>query len=265
MLFREEDDHLLAFTQPAHAWLSGQMAQAWGNAQFRRPEPHAEVCLAAALHDIAWLPWEQAPSWNADSGLPHDFRELPFAQHARLWQAGVEQACAAYGAYVALLVSRHADTLHGRKTPADPARAQALQAFLDEQHRVQDRLVASLRDDVLRRDAVTPEGIERNRLLIDAVDRLSLALCWGVRDEVRLDDISPHGGERLSLRLRALHGRPDAVVVDPWPFAGDHLELACEARRLPRRFGTEAAMREALARPDNRVTVLTRLMPELPD
>jgi hypothetical protein len=42
----------VAVAQPAHAWISGQLARAWGNERFGAVEPLSEVCLAAEQHDV---------------------------------------------------------------------------------------------------------------------------------------------------------------------------------------------------------------------
>jgi hypothetical protein len=52
MLLRKDGLDLIAIPQPGHAWLSGQMARAWGNEHFAAPMPYNEVCLAAGQHDI---------------------------------------------------------------------------------------------------------------------------------------------------------------------------------------------------------------------
>jgi hypothetical protein len=50
MLYREETQGRIAITQPAHAWLSGQLARAWGNECFGEVAPWEEVCLGASAH-----------------------------------------------------------------------------------------------------------------------------------------------------------------------------------------------------------------------
>ena len=55
MLHRADPDGPIVITQPAHAWVSGQLAQAWGNESFGEFAPREEVCLAAEQHDIGWL------------------------------------------------------------------------------------------------------------------------------------------------------------------------------------------------------------------
>ena len=71
MLIRPEPDGtFLAIGQASHAWLSGQLARAWGNERFGAVEPWEEVCLAAEQHDIGMAQWERAPTLNPDTGLP---------------------------------------------------------------------------------------------------------------------------------------------------------------------------------------------------
>ena len=63
-------------TQPDHAALAGQFADQWGNDAFERPEPAAEVALAAHEHDDGWWPYDRRPHLGGD-GPPVDFRGMP--------------------------------------------------------------------------------------------------------------------------------------------------------------------------------------------
>ena len=96
MLFRTEPSGVLAISQPTHAWISGQILRAWDEA-FGEP-----LLLAAEQHDIGWLDWETAPSFNPETGRPHLFREIGAAVHSPMWSQGVERALGAWGAHVAL-------------------------------------------------------------------------------------------------------------------------------------------------------------------
>ena len=49
-------------THPDHAHLAGEFATAWGNAQFRRPEPRARVLKGIACHDDGWAARDAHPS-----------------------------------------------------------------------------------------------------------------------------------------------------------------------------------------------------------
>jgi hypothetical protein len=246
MLLRREAGGVVAIPQPAHAWLSGQMAAAWGNARFERPSPRAEVCLGAEQHDIGWLPWETEPTLDHETGYPQEFMKVPPAVHVALWREGVRRA-RAYGRYPALLVSLHAYTIYSRFfdfETAPPAEAQAVREFLAEQAAWRAEVIASLRSDPqLARDS-SDDAIERNRRLVAALDWISLQLCWGVTQPARIPKVPVSGSEVDELTLAGLGG--DHVAVDPWPFEADILDLHVEGRRLRRRFSQESEMRSAL-------------------
>ncbi len=248
MLFREEAGGVIAIPQPSHAWLSGQLLRAWGNGAFAPPSPHEEVCLGAEQHDIGWLSWEEAPTLNRETGLPHGFQELGAATHTALWTDGVRRALA-FGRYPALLVSLHADTIYGtffdfyRASPEDAA---LVRRFLDGQHRFQRACIEALSADPRYAADLSPQAVERNRLLVGAVDRISLEICWGVAGEARIPGVPTAGNGRAVLRIRSPGGDPAELVVDPWPFGGDQIEVVCEGRRLYGRFTDETAMRHAL-------------------
>jgi hypothetical protein len=54
MLLRSDGPTVIAIPQPSHAWLSGEIARAWGNAHFAALVLNYEVYLAAEQHDIGW-------------------------------------------------------------------------------------------------------------------------------------------------------------------------------------------------------------------
>jgi hypothetical protein len=246
MLLRKDGEDVVAIPQPSHSWLSGQLARSWGNDRFAIPSPFAEVCLAAEQHDLGWLSWELAPTLDASSGRPQAFMQVPPTTHVGLWRVGVRRA-RLYGRYPALLVSLHADTIYARFfdfAKASPQDANAVRAFLDEQHAFQEATVASIRSDGRYAADATPEAVKRNRLLIAALDWMSLELCWGVTEEKRIPEVPLADAEHVELTLRP--GDRGLVVVDPWPFAAERVQVRAEGRRLRGRFADEQAMRDAL-------------------
>ena len=88
MLHREDPAGLLVIGQPAHAWVSGQLARAWGNERFGYLEPYEEVCLAAEQHDIGMADYDLTPERNPETGLPRSFMEMPIGLHLQLWTQG---------------------------------------------------------------------------------------------------------------------------------------------------------------------------------
>jgi hypothetical protein len=251
MLFRELGEAAVAIPQPSHSWLSGQLARAWGGDGFAPPAPFEEVALGAEQHDIGWLGWESAPTLDRETGRPHDFRAVGADTHTALWREGVEHA-RAFGLYPALLVSLHARTIYGSFfdfAKAPPAEAALVRRFLGEQEELRDRMIAGLRGDERLAGFTDAPTLERNRLLVATVDRMSLELCWGIRREVSVADVPRSGEERTVLRLSPGDGASECVHVTPWPFATERLRVRCAGVAIRGRFADEGAMRAALADP----------------
>ena len=251
MLLRKDGLDVIAIPQPSHAWLSGEMASAWGNEHFAAPTPYDEVCLAAGQHDIGWLDWEMRPALDAGTGLPQEFFRVPPKVHVALWREGVRRA-RVFGRYPALLVSLHADTIYAQYFNCNDAsveNAEAVRAFLDEQHRFQARTAASLRADPKFAEQASPETIEHNRLLIAALDRMSLEICWGVKKEIKIPNVPTAGAGATELRMQPRAGEGlvlDDLVLHPWPFRTASVAVRAEGKRLRGRFATEADLHRAL-------------------
>jgi len=233
MLIRTEDDgSAIAIGQPSHAWISGQLARAWGNDEFGSVEPWEEVCLGAEQHDVGWSEWDRRPALNPDTGLPHTFIDLPIEPKIELW-SGAAKRLVTQSRYAAVLVSMHGTGLFERFWPqgADP---DLQRRFLESEREFQGELL-----DTLDRD---PDEVRRNHLLVRVWDSLSLALCLGW-DEIKLEEV-PAAGGLTTLELKALSG--GRVELDPWPFARESVSVQCEGRRLTGRFDDEAALHAAL-------------------
>ena len=226
----------LAIAQPAHGWMCGQLARAWGNEQFGTVEPLEEVCLAAEQHDTDWSDWELAPTLDRDTGLPHTFKTAPFTVHLELHTAGPRQLVA-QSRYAALLVSLHHTSFF--ETPGRMGRlrqgGRQIQAFLDANAALQAELRATL-------DA-SDEQIERNRRLVRTWDGLSHDFILGLAPRVR-ERVPAAGGALVDLHL----GRDgDAHTIDPWPFAAERVVVRTEGRLLECTFDDEEGLRKALA------------------
>src|SRR5438132_5880492 len=86
VLVRVDDDGALAVGQLSHAWLSGQLARAWGNDRFSAPEPREEIVLGAQQHDIGWALFDLEPRFDPERGLPRNFLELTVDEHLAIWR-----------------------------------------------------------------------------------------------------------------------------------------------------------------------------------
>lgn len=244
MLIRKDERGALAIGQQSHAWLSGQLARAWGNERFGPVSPHEEVCLAADQHDVGWGSRDQHPRLNQKTGLPESFMEVPLDPHLELFTEGPRRLVT-QSRYAALLVSMHGWRLYERRDLQGLADAQsrAIGEFLAGQRRFQHELIASLRADPATADVVERRRLHRNSMLIWTWDYLSLALCldWAPAIAKRC----PTADGEVDLELTA---GDRCFRLDPWPFSEATVSVRCEGRRLARQFEEPAAMREALER-----------------
>jgi hypothetical protein len=244
MLLRRDGDVVIAIGQPAHAWLAGQLARAWGNERFGPVEPWEEVCLGAEQHDIGMADWERQPTLNPDTGLPHSFMELDLETHLAMWSTAALRVLP-QSRYAALLVSVHGTALYERRDLArmEAADAERVHAFLAGQRTLQRELLAALRADPQTAAAADAATVRRNQRLVWTWDSLSLGLLldwWPYELEA-----VPGADGPVDVAVRA--GAGGAITLDPWPFAGERVRLRCEGRRLTGRFDDEAQMRAALA------------------
>lgn len=249
MLFRSQSSGVLAISQLTHAWLSGQILRAWDG------ELSEPLLLAAEQHDIGWMDWETAPSFDARTGRPHLFRDIGASQHAPMWTLGVRRADAAWGAHVALLVSRHGGVIYRRYTDRHkvaPADAAAADLYLATQ--------APIEAAWARRLGLDESALRGQSAMVALADALSLALCGELRTPLDLE-APGRDGAMMKLRLTEKPGEKFDFILAPWPFRVDVITLEGEARALPAegRFADEAAMRAWFAAPE-RAMFRARLM-----
>jgi hypothetical protein len=151
VLLVDHPEGKVAVAQPAHAWISGQLARAWADVS-----PREEVCLAAEQHDVAWADWEREPTYDPETGYPYTFMSLDMPAKLAMWEAGPDSLLA-QSRYAALLVSMHGSRLY--KHLDRSAFEQEVRATLD----------------------ASDEEIQRNHRLVWTWDSMSLALLLGWR------------------------------------------------------------------------------------
>jgi hypothetical protein len=215
MLIRSQPDGgYVAIGQASHAWISGQIARAWGNERFGEVEPWEEVCLGAEQHDVGWALWDLDPKIDPETGRPHTFISLPLPEKLELWSRAARKMIS-QSRYAALLVSMHGTALYERWPPEDPNDMRLVQRFLDEQHTLQDKLAVGL----------DPDEVRRNQQLVFAWDYISLALCldWA---PTKVKDVPDADSSPVTLELT------EQGELDPWPFLDESVNLRAEGRRL---------------------------------
>jgi hypothetical protein len=109
---------VIAISQTAHAWISGQLARQWGNESFPNFAPTEPLCYAAEQHDRGFLDWERQPTFNPKSGLPHTFENIPLSLHVELRKRSILElkAVCLYGA---LLISLYFARAVGKQSPVE--------------------------------------------------------------------------------------------------------------------------------------------------
>ena len=217
MLVRPEGDGTLLITQQAHAWVSGQLARAWGNDRFAPPAPRDEVCLAAEQHDLGMASFDLDPPVDPDTGLPPSFMDMPLDVHLEIWTEAPRRMLV-QDRYAAVLVALHGIALYERRDLArlpEPD-ARRVRTFLAAQRSFVEDQAAAL--------GVDSDELARNQRLIWTLDSLSLALLldWS---PFTLEDVPAGADERVALAL-------GGGTLAPWPFAADAVTVRCDARRL---------------------------------
>jgi hypothetical protein len=216
MLLRPDGDGVICIGQPAHAFVSGQLAARW------EPRPSEEVILAATQHDAGMADWDAAPELNPETGLPQSFMEMELSTHLELWSHAPYRVLP-QSRYAAVLVSMHGTALYEMRKRRTPE----IGKYLDEQRELQRTLGADFDQEQLRRD----------QHLLWSWDSMSLGLClgWEGADEIEpwpfaQEEISVHcDGRRLEGRFDSEREMREALAAAPWQ------TLNFELRRRPSR------------------------------
>jgi hypothetical protein len=263
MIRRKHGSDFLLITQHDHALIAGQLAEVFGNDHFAAPMPRQQALAGVTLHDCGWPLHDDEPTLNPDD-LPLDVFESPREIAFRVWTASIERAIEKEP-YAGLLVSLHVLSLSVLATEnsrpnvkfdlANPQDRMAILKFqqreIERQEDLRQRL--GLRSEKATHKAVAREHrqesedqLQFNFALLQVMDQMSLAVCCTQPPTLTTRDmpLSP-GGEKLKLSLRR---EDNDVVVEPWPFSVERVELMVPAARVPgKRYASEKELREVLA------------------
>lgn len=139
----EPDNSLVMITQPAHAWLAGQIAERWGNEQFPVAEPRDALVLATHHHDVGWAEWEAMPRIRPD-GRPATFIEMDIDDQLAIWRRSI-RTVGTLNPYAAMLVALHFAALNRGRLAArgdPPETREKMEAFQVESERLIRQLLA---------------------------------------------------------------------------------------------------------------------------
>ena len=255
MIVADAGDEFRLITQPAHAELSGQLADHWGNERFDRPEPRSSVVVATYHHDNGWREYDMVPRLDP-SGEPVNFVEAPHDEWVAFYDTGIENVVSV-DRYAGLLVSMHGTGVRRRRygaQPGMPDRSEAYAAFVEEQEALQRRLADELLDDgdgdaaVAERDVAALEALHatgsyegtvpRSDLVVDYLllqlfDRLSLYFCTTeALTETTIGPV-PVAADREPVDLSVVPSADREVLVDPYPFDESPCSFVVSGRRIP--------------------------------
>jgi hypothetical protein len=238
MILHPLDGGLVAIPQSAHAMVSFQLADHWGNRRVPRPSPRPDVLAAVLLHDAGWDDREQLRL--GPDGRPLAFDTLPEDEREPLWRAAVERA-ASRGRYVEYLVSHHVSHL------ADAYSSTPHPEFLAAEEERRAAIRRDLEADPRYRQVFATSADAANRALLRLADAIAVLLGVGMKKPVTFADLELRTGP-APLELSPVRER--TYRLRPWPLVGSRLVVHAEGRQLPReRFATDselaAAWREA--------------------
>jgi hypothetical protein len=261
MLRLETETGWWLVTHPDHARLAGAVAEAWGNAMFRAPEPRERVLLGVKVHDDGWAARDAMPSVTKQGkpaafsvelvGKYSAFEEIDIEDYLNVRERAVAEI-AAKDAYAALLVSKHTYNLltaRGDRATIAAAQLPLLDDFLERQRELQARLFRAIRsEDSLRAEDVSDERIEEHFRLLQAADNMSLLACVDYAKEATLLHPLPlNCGGTAEVKVVPLGAR--SFRLEPWPLRDERVEIEFPARCVEgKAFGSSEELREAVGK-----------------
>ena len=229
------DDGWLLISQPAHAWLSGQMAQQWGNDAVDPPQPYPAVMLGTTLHDAGWMMADSEPTLN-QNGEPLNFIELTFEAGEPMYRRGVTHVMD-IDPYAGILANRHVQNIQRSRATYGRDPVEVVQPMLDALEAQVQATVEQLRDHPTYGTFLSDNTLRHNYQILRTCDLLSLFLCGGisVRD---IPEVSLRYGEPV--QSVQCHWIDDETLrIEPYLFAEPRLTLTVTGRCLPQKTFTD--------------------------
>jgi hypothetical protein len=269
MLRMESETGWWLITHPDHARLAGAFATAWGNVQFRKPEPRARVLMGISCHDDGWTERDKHPSITRQGkpsafstelvGKYSAFEEIDLAEYLAVRERAV-RIIAEQDAYAGLLIAMHTYNLltaHADRSTIAPEGLALLDAFLEKQRTYQNELRALIAvDDTLAAGEKDAETILDHFRLLQACDNLSLLTCVAWPSPSHLLHPLPltNGG---SSEVLVIPKGPREFTLSPWPFEAEELTFRFPARHVSGKiFSSSRALEDAfMAAPIEELTV----------
>ena len=244
MLRMQSETGWWLITHPDHAHLAGAFAAAWGNAQFRSPQPRARVLHGIASHDDGWAARDAHPTLTREGkpsafsvelvGKYSAFEEIDLADYLAVRERAV-RIIAQKDPYAGLLIAMHTYNLlteHADRSTIAPDGLAQLDEFLARQREYQHELRAAIAADAsLTAVERSDETILEHFRLLQACDNLSLLACVAFSaDATLLHPLPLNGGGASEVRVHP--AGPRCFHLSPWPFAQPELRFTFPARHV---------------------------------
>jgi hypothetical protein len=248
MIRMESDSGWWLITHVDHAHLAGAIAEAWGNSQFRLPEPRERVLKAIASHDDGWKERDAHPTITREGkpsafsselvGKYMAFEEMDLEDYLEVRERAVK-IIAEEDPYAGLLVSMHTYSLltdHADPSTITRGNLLLLDSFLSRQRRLQGELDERImRDRKLTLEEKSGERIVEQFRLLQACDNLSLLACVAFQRPAHLLHPLPlNDGSAREVQVTPIDERQ--FRLSPWPFKEKELEFLLPARHVERKF-----------------------------
>jgi len=244
MLRMESESGWWLITHPDHAHLAGDFAEAWGNAEFRKPEPRARVLKGISCHDDGWAARDLHPTITRQGrpsafsielvGKYSAFEEIDLNEYLAVRDRAV-RIIAEEDPYAGLLISMHTHNLltaHADRSTIAPEGIILLDAFLEKLRTYQGQLLLRIsKDESLGSSERNYETIVEHFRLLQACDNLSLLTCVAFDAPAHLLHPLPlNSGGASEVAVRSIE--PRHFQLSPWPFAQTDLSFEFPARRV---------------------------------
>jgi hypothetical protein len=248
MLRIESESGWWLITHVDHARLAGAFAEAWGNTQFRKPEPRARVLHAIAHHDDGWMDRDAHPTVTREGkpsafstelvGKYTAFEEMDLEEYLEVRERAVK-IIAELDAYAGLLVSMHTYSLltdHADPSTITRRNLLLLDSFLLRQRGYQSELDARIAADrTLTAEEKSGDRIVEHFRLLQACDNLSLLACVAFsRPAQLLHPLPLSDGTAREVNVTPVAERH--FQLTPWPFTQKDLVFMIPARHVERKF-----------------------------
>jgi len=260
MLRQETPTGYYLITHPDHARLAAQFAAHWGNKNFPKPEPRANVLKGIAEHDDGWKTRDANPQITKQGkpsafstelvGKYSAFEEIDLSDYLAVRDNAVRKI-ASEDPYAALLIAKHTYNLlseHADRSTISPDQLPLLDNFLAQQKIFQQ----SLKEKIAGNREILPQqksdsAIEDHFHLLQATDNLSLLTCVDFRQPASLLHALPqrHGPPT---QVKVVSKAERHFVLTPYPFDEDDLVFEFPARHINEKvFTNHAALQSAYA------------------